>query len=114
MTEEIKKEEEAKNCCVCELVKCETCRKFLIVTVGTFVGMFCAMSLFFTLHKPPMMMPHAQHFGHGAPMMERPMGHHHHHHHFRGHDNFGNGKFSPRPDFEKQFPNDDKKPEFED
>ena len=32
-------------------------RKFLVVALGSFVGVFCALSLFAALHKPPMMMP---------------------------------------------------------
>ena len=38
-------------------------RKFLIVALGTFVGVYCALSLFTALHRPSMMpcplqMPH--------------------------------------------------------
>ena len=80
MSEEIKKVEE-KCCCVCKFVKCEECKKFLIVALGTFVGAFCALSLFFALHKPPMMGPHhGHHMRHGGPMMERGFGHRHHAH----------------------------------
>ena len=108
MTEEIKNEEETKCCCVCKFIKCEFCQKFLIVALGTFVGMFCAMSLFFALHKPPMMPPGA-HFDFGGPQMEhaqwKP-------HHFKGHKKWG-GKFMPRPDFDKQPPADAPKPEIE-
>ncbi len=32
-------------------------RKFLIVALGSFVGVFCALSLFCALHRPPMMVP---------------------------------------------------------
>jgi len=30
-------------------------RKFLTIALGTFVGVYCALSLFTALHKPPMM-----------------------------------------------------------
>lgn len=50
MTEEIKHEHE----CLCQS---KGFRKFLTVALGTFVGGFCAISLFAALHKPPMMMP---------------------------------------------------------
>ena len=80
MSEEIKKCEEEKCCCVCKLIKCETCKKFLIVAVGTFVGGFCALSLFAALHKPPMMHPGMHRpFHNDFPRMERPFKHHHHH-----------------------------------
>ena len=32
-------------------------RKFLVIALGSFVGVFCALSLFAALHKPPMMVP---------------------------------------------------------
>ena len=45
-----------------ETIKNETCfcksegfKKFVVVSLGTFVGGFCAISLFTALHKPPMM-----------------------------------------------------------
>ena len=45
--------------CFC---KSEEFKKFLIVTFGSFVGVFLALSLFAALHKPPMpIVPH--HFG---------------------------------------------------
>ena len=81
MSEEIKAAEE-KDCCVCKLIKCESCRKFLIVALGTFVGAFCALSLFAALHKPPMMgMQQAHQFRHGGPQMERGFRPHHHFNH---------------------------------
>ncbi len=52
MQEETK--EMNNNECFC---KSKGFRKFLIVTAGTFVGGFCAISLFAALHKPPMMPP---------------------------------------------------------
>ena len=44
-------ENEKNTECFC---KKESFRKFLIVALGTFVGAFCALSLFSALHKPPM------------------------------------------------------------
>ena len=55
MTEENKVEvTEVKNDCFC---KSKGFRKFLIVALGSFVGVFCALSLFAALHRPPMMQP---------------------------------------------------------
>ena len=56
-------------------------RKFLTTALGTFVGVFCALSLFAALHKPPM--PPCP-FGYGK-MMRPPM---HCHHHFNHHKKF--------------------------
>lgn len=52
MTEEIKNVE--TETCIC---KNKNFRKFLVIAAGTFVGVFCALSLFAALHKPPMMPP---------------------------------------------------------
>ena len=52
MTEEIneqKKEEKKCNCICCS----EGFRDFLKIALGSFVGVFCALSLFAALHKPP-------------------------------------------------------------
>ena len=43
-------------------------RNFAAVTLGTFVGGFCALNLFASLNKPPMMPM--------SPMMHPPMGYH--------------------------------------
>ena len=56
-------------------------RKFLTTALGTFVGVFCALSLFAALHKPPM--PPCP-FGYGK-MMRPPM---HCHHYFNHHKKF--------------------------
>lgn len=48
MTEEIQETKE----CKC-FVHCECVRKFFIVALGSFVGVFCALCLFAALHKPP-------------------------------------------------------------
>ncbi len=45
---------EKKDECVC---KSKGFRKFLVIALGSFVGVFCALSLFCALHKPPMMIP---------------------------------------------------------
>lgn len=53
MTEEIKQEvKEEKQCkCIC----CsEGFKDFLKIALGSFVGVFFALSLFAALHKPPM------------------------------------------------------------
>ena len=57
-------------------------RKFLTTALGTFVGVFCALSLFAAMHKPPM--PPCP-FGYGK-MMRPPM--HCHHHNFNHHKKF--------------------------
>ena len=49
MSEEVKITTENK--CLCQS---KSFRKFLITALGTFVGVFCALSLFAALHKPPM------------------------------------------------------------
>ena len=78
MGEEIKKEiqEEIRKECFC---KSELFQRTLAVTVGSFIGVFCAMNLFFALHKPPM------------------MPHHHYHHHFK--QQMHKGWDMQRPDF---------------
>ena len=89
MTEENKGVNEGVNTGVNEGVKNECfCqskwfRKFLTTALGTFVGVFCALSLFAAMHKPPM--PPCP-FGYGK-MMRPPM-HCHHHHHFNHHKKF--------------------------
>ena len=56
MTEEIQETVETKDSCKC-FVHCECVRKFFIVAFGSFVGVFCALSLFAALHKPPFPCP---------------------------------------------------------
>lgn len=56
MTEEQNYETQEQCNCIC---KSKGFRKFLIVALGSFVGVFCALSLFAALHKPPM--PHHRH-----------------------------------------------------
>ena len=56
--EEIEVKKEEKFECSCEF--CKATKKILTIALGTFIGFYCAMSLFFALHKPPMM--HHGHF----------------------------------------------------
>ena len=52
MTEENLNVEATKECkCFC---KSEGVKKFIIVALGSFVGVYCALSLFAALHRPPM------------------------------------------------------------
>ena len=69
---------EVKPECFC---KSKWFRKFLVTALGSFVGVFCALSLFAALHKPPM--PPCT-FG-PQMMMRPPMHAHHHMNHHRGH-----------------------------
>lgn len=70
MSEENRYEHERRHehDCIC---KSMGFRKFLVVALGSFVGVFCALCLFCALHKPPMMMPYAMN-----PMFAAPMGAH--------------------------------------
>ena len=79
MTEENKIEvTEVKKECLCQS---KWFRKFLTTALGTFVGVFCALSLFAALHKPPMPpCPFVK-----GPMMRPAMHCHHHFNHHRGH-----------------------------
>lgn len=54
MTDENKFVEVREERCFCQS---KEFRKFLTVALGSFVGVFCALSLFVALHKPPMMAP---------------------------------------------------------
>ena len=71
MTEEMEKTT-LKEECFC---KSKGFRKFLVVAGGSFVGVFCALSLFAALHKPPMppMPPMGPMAGFNHPYV---MGHH--------------------------------------
>ena len=77
MSDEVKVTEtiEKKECkCFC---KSKEFKKFLVVALGTFVGAYCALSLFAALHRPPMMPPQGFHHRNGCPckMIKQ-------HHHF--------------------------------
>ena len=61
MTNENRIEVEEKTC----FCQSKGFRKFLTIALGTFVGVFCALSLFAALHKPPVMKP----MPFGGPMM---------------------------------------------
>ena len=87
---------EVKQECFCQS---KWFKNFLTTAVGTFVGVFCALSLFAALHKPPVPpCPFAK-----GPMMRPAM---HCHHHYAKFDRGHRGHFYKK--FEKQ--NFDKKP----
>lgn len=51
MSDEIKvAKEEKEHKCLCQN---ENFRKFVVITAGSFTGVFLALSLFAALHKPP-------------------------------------------------------------
>ena len=54
-------------------------RKFLVIALGTFVGVYSALCLFTALHRPPMMPPQFGMMG-GCPCQHQFMKHKHHHH----------------------------------
>ena len=75
MSEENKIVEEKK--CICQN---ETFRKILTIAVGTFIGVYCALSLFTAIHRPPMMPPmpaYGYHHGFKAGCPNRMMPSHH-------------------------------------
>lgn len=76
MTDENKIVEVKEEKCLCQS---KAFRKFVTIALGTFVGVFCALSLFAALHKPPMMTPAPY-----GPMM-RPCHCGCHHHFNQGH-----------------------------
>lgn len=85
MTEEIKvtNETEKKEGCNC-FCHSEGFRRFLTIALGTFVGVYAALSLFAATHRPPM--PFGG-FGFGAPgFAPCPYQKVIHHRHFKGHD----------------------------
>ena len=67
MTEVNKIEVKEETCnCIC---KSKGFQNFLVVATGTFIGAFCALSLFAALNKPPMPVPYPV----GGPQMRPPM-----------------------------------------
>ena len=101
MTDEIKEEiKEEKECkCFC---RSEGVRKFLIVALGTFVGMYAAMSLFAATHKPPMMKRHCMHrppIEHRADFARGPQGDMHR-------VKFDKQRFERKSPFERDFQKD--------
>lgn len=78
MSEEIKAIGKEQTC----FCKSELFQRTLAVTIGSFIGVYFALSLFCAMHKPPMMMHH--HWGYGQiPMQHRVM-----HDNFKKHDRF--------------------------
>ena len=73
MSEEIKLEENRCDESKC-ILKSKCFKNFAVISLGSFVGVFCALSLFSALHKPPMMPPMCPH------MMKHHAFHHHMHH----------------------------------
>lgn len=71
-------EEKQEKTCICQN---KEFRKFIVIALGTFVGVYAALSLFAATHRPPMMRPCPMGFGAPAPMAA-PCPFHHHHHHF--------------------------------
>ena len=71
-------EEKCETKCFCQS---KAFRKFLVIALGTFVGVYAALSLFAATHRPPMMSPCPMGFGAPAPVMA-PSPFHKHHHHF--------------------------------
>lgn len=56
MTEEQNFEVKEEKCnCICHS---KEFKKFLVIALGSFVGVFCALSLFAALHRPPAPMPY--------------------------------------------------------
>lgn len=96
MTDEIKIETKTETCnCIC---KSEGFRNFLVVATGTFVGAFCALSLFAALNKPPM--PYPMHCAHMRPYIAQP---HHFAKHHKGQKHHFHKKMEHR-NFDKQAP----------
>ena len=103
MSDELKEKETEKCECKCFCMS-KGFRKFLTIALGTFVGVYCALSLFAALHRPPMMPPaFGPGFRNGCPCKMI-------HHHFRGQrPDWGNAQrpnnFQPGPaPFEAQRP----------
>ena len=53
MSEEQKMDEQKNNECKC-FCHSKGFRRFVTIALGTFVGVYCALSLFAALHRPPM------------------------------------------------------------
>lgn len=105
MSNENKNEQVVEKQCLCQN---EFVRKTFGIALGSFVGVFCALSLFAALHKPPMMPPHgmygmAPHFG--CPCQ---MNHHFMHKKHFMHKGFDRDNFIPqKPDIVNQKPDKD-------
>lgn len=103
MSDEIKvtnTENNQENKCLCQS---KGFRKFLTVALGTFVGVYCALSLFAAVHRPPMMPPCISFNPYNPPaaaFMRHPCKHKHH---FRIEQRFDKQRFN------KEFNNDAQK-----
>ena len=71
-------EEKCETKCFCQN---KTFRKFLVIALGTFVGVYAALSLFAATHRPPMR-PCPMGFGGPAPIAA-PCPFHKHHHFYK-------------------------------
>lgn len=69
-------EEKCETKCFCQS---KAFRKFLVIALGTFVGVYAALSLFAATHRPPMMRPCPMGFGVPAPVIAPCPFHKHHH-----------------------------------
>lgn len=94
MSDEVKVTEEKECKCFC---KSEGFRNFVVVALGTFVGVYAALSLFTAIHRPPMPpCPFGAGFGAPAPIAAPcPFAHHKHH--------FDNGFKGHKGEFRKEF-----------
>ena len=110
MSDEIKvtNEAEKKEGCNC-FCRSEGFRKFLVTALGTFVGVYAALSLFAALHRPPMFIPGGfgpRPFAAPCPCQSVMM-----HHHFKKHGEHFDKKaprdFDRKAPFEAQRQNDD-------
>ena len=91
MTEEINVTEEKECKCFC---KSKEFKNFLTIALGTFVGVYAALSLFAAVHRPPMMPPCARGFGYGNPApFVMPAHFKHPHQHFNKDFKCEKGKF---------------------
>ena len=73
-------EEKNETKCICQH---KGFRKFVVIALGTFVGVYCALSLFAAIHKPPMYTPCRFAGGYGMqPPIAAPCPCYHHRHHF--------------------------------
>ena len=88
MTEEIKLE--TKECkCICQS---QAFKNIVTIATGSFIGVFCALSLFAALHKPPMPVPCPFKGMPMEPVILQP----HHYERYAGH-------FHPQKDFHQKF-----------
>ena len=87
MSNEVEQKQIPQKECLCQN---EFFRKIVAIAIGSFFGVFFALSLFCALHRPPMMFPN--------PMMmsNYPMHYGAHRHHHFDHDKFMQKKFPPK------------------